>query len=163
MNARGLKDCDLIERFREVDDEIKRALAGVRAKLKLGLCVLTLAQDEFSTEYLSLDEIVEALDKLGVAVERVSLGRAFSRAGDRVRRVTVDGVVKYKVMTKGRQEVEDIVSIRGAQVIYVQSGQPRTARKALAQILGELRGTVRILDPYYVRSAVPNSEDERGS
>lgn len=139
----------MIERFREVDDEIKRALAGVPSKLKLGLCVLTLAQDKCGTEYLSLEEIVEALDRLGIAVERANLGRAFSRAGDRIRRVIVEGVPKYKVMTKGRQEVEDIVSIPGPRVIYVEGGQPRTARKALAQILGDLEGSIRILDPYY--------------
>lgn len=139
----------MIEKFREVDDEIKRALAGVPSKLRLGLCVLTLAQDKFGTEYLSLEEIAEALDRLGIAVERANLGRAFSRAGDRIRRVIVEGVPKYKVMTKGRQEVEDIVSIPGPQVIYIEGGQPRTTRKTLAEILGDLQGTIRILDPYY--------------
>jgi hypothetical protein len=143
----------LIERFREVDEEIKLAIAREPSKLKLGLCVLTLAQDQLDTEYLSIDEIVEALDRLGVAVERSNLLRAFARAGDRIRCITEDGIRKYKAMTSGRQEVEEILSISGPQVIYVQDGQPRTARAQLGEVLAKLSGTIRICDPYYgVRS-----------
>lgn len=143
----------MIERFREIDNDIKLALTREPSKLNLGLCVLTLAQDQFETEYLSADEIVEALDKLGIAVDRSNLLRAFARAGDRIRCIVEDGIRKYKAMTLGRQEVEDILSISGPKVIYVQDGQPRTARARLAEILVNLRGVIRICDPYYgVRS-----------
>lgn len=139
----------MIERFREVDEEIKLAMAAEPSKLKLGLCVLTLAQDRFGTDYLTADEIIEALDRLGIAVERSNLLKAFARAGDRIRCVTEAGIKKYKVMTLGRQEVKDILSISGPQVIYIQDGQPRTARMRLAEILADLSGVIRICDPYY--------------
>ncbi len=139
----------MIERFREIDDEVKSAIAKETSKLKLGMCVLTLAQDQFETDYLSADEIVEALDRLGVAVERSNLLKAFARAGDKIRCITKDGIKKFKVMTLGRQEVEEILSVSGPQVIYVEDGQPRTARARLAEILATLNGEVRICDPYY--------------
>jgi len=139
----------LVERFREVDDEIKLAIAKESSKLRLGLCALTLAQEQFGIDYLSIDEIVEALDRLGVAVNRSNLLRAFARAGDRVRCIAEDKIRLYKAMTLGRQEVMGILSISGPQVVHIQNGQPRTARMILAEILASLSGVIRICDPYY--------------
>ncbi len=140
---------DLIDKFRGIDADTKRALAGEKSKLKLGLAALVLAQEEFGIEYLPLDDIVEALDRMGVAVERTEVGRAFSRAEKRVRRVKQDGMTLYKAMTPGRDEVQDLIGRDGSQVIYIEGGKPRTARKALAGIFEQLKGEVRICDPYY--------------
>lgn len=157
----------MIEQFREVDDEIKLAIAQQSSKLRLGLCVLTLAQDQFGTDYLSIDEIIEALDRLGVAVDPTNLLRAFARAGDRVRCITEGGIKRYKAMISGRQEVEGILSISGPQVVHIRNGQPRTARMRLAEVLASLSGVIRICDPYYglrsldVLEMIPRACDTR--
>lgn len=157
----------MIDRFRDVDEEIKISIAAESSKLKLGMCVLVLAYNLFGMEYLSANEIVEALDKLGVAVDRSNLLRAFARAQDRLRIITQDGEKKYKVMTKGRQEVEEILSISGPQVIYIQGDQPRTIRKKISDMFSGLQGEVLICDPYYglrsldILEQIPKSCDVR--
>ena len=157
----------MIERFDEVDNDIKLTMAEESSPLKLGLCVLTLAQDVFEADRMSADEIVEALDRLGIAVGQTSLVRAFARADDRIRRTTDDGLTKYKAMTKGRQEVEHLLQILGPQVIHVQSGEHRTARERLRGLLAALDGVIRVCDPYYgvqsldVLEMIPNTCDVR--
>lgn len=147
--ARPTSEFEIFEKFRTVETEVKQTLSKITSPLKLGLCVLTLAQDRFGVEYLSLNEIIESLDRLGVAVNRIRLVRALAGAGNRIRRVEVKGVTKYKVMTVGRQGVEDIISITGPQVVYMEGDKPRTARKKLKDIIATMRGTIRICDPYY--------------
>ena len=143
----------MTESFDEVDNDIKLAMAKEPSPLKLGLCVLTLAQEMLGRERMSADEIVEALDTLGVYVKRSSLVNAFNRSSAKMRATTHDGVIKYRAMTLGCQEVEDILQISGPEVIHVQSGEHHTAREHLREMLANLEGVVRICDPYYgVRS-----------
>lgn len=157
----------LIERFDEVDNDIKLAMAEESSPLKLGLCVLTLAQDTFEVDRMSADEIVEALDGLGIAVERSGLVNAFRASRGKLRSTTHDGITKYKVMTKGRQEVEHLLQISGPKVIYVQSGQYRTARERLRDMFADLSGEIRVCDPYYgvqsldVLEMIPDTCDVR--
>jgi hypothetical protein len=56
-------------------------------------------------------------------------------------------------MTPGRREVEPLLQTGNISVMYIDGEKPRTSRKNLAEILGELAGTVRVCDPWYgVRS-----------
>jgi hypothetical protein len=139
----------VIERLAEVDDEIKVAMAAESSPLRLGLCVLVLAQDISGVERMSSQEIVEALDRLGIAAKQDSVTKSFNASEGKVRSTTEDGVAKYKVMTKGRQAVEHLLQIPGPQIVYVQSGEYRTARKRLADMFADLSGVIRICDPYY--------------
>ena len=155
------------EGFAEVDTDVKLAIAEEPSPLKLGLCVLTLARDMPGPERMSADEIVEALDTLGINVRKVSLVRAFSASSSKVRRTTQDGVTKYKAMTRGCQAVEHLLEISGPKVIHVQSGEHHTARKHLREMLAGLQGVVRICDPYYgaqsldVLEMIPSTCDVR--
>lgn len=139
----------LVERFRRVDNGVKARLARERSVLKVGLAVLAIAQDRFSTEYMSLEEIVEAADRMGVALGKTSLGRAVARAGKRIRGVGSGDARTYKAMGSGKDYVGDLVNDAGSDVIYVEGGKPRSARKKLATVLAGLSGEVRICDPYY--------------
>ena len=156
-----------IRRFDEVDNDLKLNIAAESSPLKRGLCALTLAQEHFGVERMSVDEIVEALDKLGSAVSVISLVKAFNASQGKVRSTTEDGVTKYKAMIRGRQEIEHLLEISGPKVVYVQSGEYRTARERLRDMLAELSGVIRICDPYYgaqsldVLQMIPDTCDVR--
>lgn len=140
--------------FDQIDNDIKLAMAAESSPLKLGLCVLTLAQDMLDLERMSADEIVESLDRLGIDVSRSSLINAFNRSRGKMRSTIHDGVTKYKAMTRGRQAVEHLLEISGPKVIHIQSGEHHTARKHLQEMLAGLQGVVRMCDPYYGRQSL---------
>ncbi len=139
----------LIERFREIDSSVNQNLADDNSPLKLGLAVLTISKNNFGVEYLSLKEISEALDRMGISVNRLSISRAFSRAGNKVRSKREDNVKKYKVMILGQRLIENLITIGGLEIYHVQKGKPRTTRKKLSELLKTLKGIIRICDPYY--------------
>jgi len=147
------RQLSLIDSFRDLDQRTKDILADRDSPLQLGLAVLTLAHDRAEKEYLSLEHMVAALEAAGVAVKRIQLGKALARAGSRVSRKEINGETYYKVMTRGRREVERVLEAGNLGLLYIEGGKPRTSRRALGEILRDLRGTVRVCDPYYgVRS-----------
>lgn len=157
----------MIDRFREIDDDVKKSISRLSSPLRQGFCVLAIAQSDFGVEYLSAEEIVEALDRIGVSVYQANLLRAFARAGSRIRLKSEEGVTKYKVMLSGREEIESLITIPGPSVIYVEGGKPLSAKRKIAEIFSELNGIVRISDPYYgirsldVLSKIPSACDVR--
>jgi hypothetical protein len=76
----------------------------------------------------------------------------FYKSRDLLRKI-LEGDLYYRIMTKGRRQIEPYIQTGELSVSYIREGKPRTARKILSQILNSLNGEIRICDPYYgVRS-----------
>jgi len=148
MPKETLIESDILSCFEKLPEEIKLALDEIDSPMRLGLCALIIAAD-CGQAYLSIDEIAEVLDSAGIHAEREKLVKGFARAGKRLSRKQMDGVTKYKAMIRARRELEGYVSEGPIELIYVEAGTPRKARKQLRGILEGLSGVVRILDPYY--------------
>jgi len=85
-----------------------------------------------------------------VAVSKTSVSKALARAGNRVSsRQNEDDETEYRIMTKGRSEVEHVLGGELMSVVRIEGGHPRTARISLGEMLSDLTGVVRICDPYY--------------
>lgn len=139
----------LLETFDNLEESIKEALADVHSPLKLGLAALMLAKDRAKHASLSAEHIVAALEAAGVAIDKEQVTNAFSRAKDRITREIIDEEVHYKLMTKGRREVEQRITQSGIAISFIEAGKPRSARKTLSEFLTVLTGDIRICDPYY--------------
>jgi hypothetical protein len=143
----------LLQTFRDLDLRVKNSLANEDSPLRLVLAALSIAHDEAKQEYVSLDELHEALETADVAVDRSSLAKGIGRAGKRVTRRKADGEMQYRLALKGRPEAEKVLGAGDIDLIYIDGTKPRTDRRELGDVFGGLKGTVRVCDPYYgVRS-----------
>jgi len=143
----------LLQTFRNLDLRVKNNLANEGSPLRVALAALAIAHDEAKQDYASLDELHEALQAADVAVDRSSLAKGIGRAGKRVTRRKVDSVMRYRLALKGRPEAESVLGAGDIDLIYIDGTKPRTDRRELGDVLGALKGTVRVCDPYYgVRS-----------
>jgi hypothetical protein len=140
----------LLETFKSLPVGLKDVLAETDSPLLASLAALDIANNEAQVERLSAEQIVACLEAAGVAVSKVSVARAFARAGGKVSATRDDsGEQFYKLMTKGKREVEKILGGELLAVVRIEAGQPRTARIRLAEVLSRVKGSVRICDPYY--------------
>lgn len=140
----------LLETFMSLDQTSKDALAAENSPLLLSLAALDIAATQVAVERLSAEHIVACLEAAGVAVRRTSVSRALARAGGRVSTTkNEDGENLYRLMTKGKKEIENLLGGELMAVVRIEGGQPRTARLRLGDMLSELKGTVRVCDPYY--------------
>lgn len=140
----------LLETFNSLDSGVKEALADINSPLVLSFAALDIAKTEAGFEHLTAEHITACLEAAGVSLSKTSISRALARAGARVSTTKqIDGESQYRLMTKGKREVDEILGGEMMAVVRIEGGQPRTARLRLGEMLSKLKGTVRICDPYY--------------
>lgn len=103
-------------------------------------------------ERLCAEHIAACLEAAGVALHATRIKDALNKAvEDECVTITRDesGTLVYKLMIKGEKEIEALLGSDGMQIALIEGGQPRTARRRLGDMLAELKGIVRICDPYY--------------
>ena len=143
----------LLDVFELLEESTKQALADIQSPLLLGLAVLLISENQAQRPHLSAEHIVASLEAAGIALKREQITKAFSRAGNRISRKSVEGETFYRIMTSGRRQIEPYIQTGEITVSYIHEGKPRTARKILSELLNNLSGEIRICDPYYgVRS-----------
>lgn len=139
----------LLDTFHSLDPRVKNALADIPNSRLLALTTLGIAKADAGVDRLSSEHIVACLEAAGVAIKKLSITRALAGASGFVSSSREDGEVFYKIMTKGKREVESILSGGKVSVVRIEKNQPRTARLELKDIFAPLKGEVRICDPYY--------------
>jgi hypothetical protein len=140
----------LLDGFANLDHSVKELLADINSPRLLSFAALMIAHDECEIVALSSEHITACLEAAGVAVRSLSIARAMAGARGFVStRHDVVGEPFFKLMTKGRREIDAILGANRMSVVRIEQGQPRTARLLLADILGQMTGMVRICDPYY--------------
>ena len=143
----------VLEGFRKLDSQIKETLADIESPLKTALSVLKLAKDNFGYDYLTVEAIIACLEAADISFKQIKITRALAGARNKINKKIIDGEIKYKITIHGRRFIDDIFENKNLSIIYVEAGTPRTARKQLDVFFKELKGNVRICDPYYgVRS-----------
>lgn len=164
--ARGRKP-SIESVFRNLSADVKKALSIEKSALRVGMAVLAIAAERCQIEYLPLAEIVQALEHAGVGVRRGSLQNAFSRAGPRISARDFDGIKRYKIMNRGKEDVLELLGQGNLEVVFVEAGKPRTARKKIDETVADLEGIVRITDPYFgehtldTLEAIPGTSEVR--
>ncbi len=140
----------LLETFATLDQGIKDSLAQTDSPLLLSFSALDIAAIEAGVDRLTAEHIIACLEAAGVAIKKKSVSRALARAGAKVSTSKdQDGETLYKLMTKGKKEIENLLGGESISVVRIESGHPRTARLRLGEVLNTLRGTIRVCDPYY--------------
>lgn len=144
----------LLQTFRDLDEDVKDALADQKSPLLLAFASLSLANELAKADRLSSEHIIACLEAAGIAVSKKSISSALSRAGDRVSVAKgLDGENLFRLMIKGEREVASLLGGGGLSLYRFDGKKPRKARIRLGEALSSLRGLVRVCDPYYgVRS-----------
>jgi hypothetical protein len=140
----------LLKTFAECDKPLKDDLADLSSARDLSLAALQIAADKCGVKDLTAEHIKACLESAGVAVSRQAVARSLANNRGAVSTSkNLEGVIQYKLMTKGRREIEAILGAGRIAVLRIESSQPRTARLKLGEILSGFTGLVRICDPYY--------------
>jgi hypothetical protein len=139
----------LLHIFETLDAATKHSLADLDSPRLLAFSALEIAETHAGLNQLTAEHIVACLEAAGVSIKRLSITRALSSAGGYVSSRKEDDEVFYRLMTKGKREIEHVLGGEKLSVVRIEKDQPRTARLELSEVIKELTGTVRVCDPYY--------------
>jgi hypothetical protein len=139
----------LLDTFGSLDSETKHSLADLDSPRLLAFSALEIAETRAGVNELTAEHIVACLEAAGVSIRRLSVTRALSSASGHVSSRKESGEVCYRLMTKGKREIEHVVGGQKLSVVRIEKDQPRTARQGLGDVIKGLTGMVRVCDPYY--------------
>lgn len=139
----------LLDTFENLDEATKHSLADIASPRLLAFATLEISETQCGIDWLSSEHIVACLEAAGVAVKKISISRSFASATSYVSSKKEDKETLYKLMTKGKREIENVLGGEKMSVVRIERNQPRTARLEIGEVFKSLGGTVRICDPYY--------------
>jgi hypothetical protein len=139
----------LLQTFEALDSGTKHSLADLDSPRLLAFSALEIAETRAGVNQLTAEHIVACLEAAGVSIKRLSVTRALSSASGYVSSRKEDDDVFYRLMTKGKREIEHVLGGEKLSVVRIEKDQPRTARQGLGEVIKGLTGTVRVCDPYY--------------
>ncbi len=139
----------LLETFEKLDTATKHTLADITSPRVLAFAALEIAENQCGIDRLTSEHIVACLEAAGVAVKKLSINRALAGATGYISPRKEENETSYKLMTKAKREIEQVLGGEKMTVVRIEKNQPRTARLELGDILKDLNGVVRICDPYY--------------
>jgi len=139
----------ILETFEKLDAATKHTLADISSPRVLAFAALEIAENQCDIDRLTPEHIVACLEVAGVAVKKLSVSRALAGASGYISSRKEGQETSYKLMTKGKREIEQVLGGEKLTVVRIEKNQPRSARFELGDILKTLNGVVRICDPYY--------------
>jgi len=121
-----------------------------KTPLERGLWILWVAKEKLGKGKLTAKQISSIIVNVKeINADSKSIAQAFKKARDRIRATTVGDETYYEIMKPGKDYLLSNVRKGSVALFYFEPGKPFTSKKVLSKdILNNLRGELRIVDPY---------------
>lgn len=118
--------------------------------LEMGLWVLWVAKDKLGKKRLTAKQIALIIrEVMETSIESNSIANAFNRAKNKNIHVHKNEETEFEIMKAGRDHLNALEKDESIDVIYFEPGKKFKSKKILSkEILSQLNGELRILDPY---------------
>lgn len=143
-------ETEISKRFAEVDTSDFPDFHSYETTLERSLWVLWVAKDKLQIKRLTPEQVAFIIrDVKEISIEPKSITNSFNRAGDKTHTYHESGQVYFEIMNPGRDYLFSQTKEGAIQVVYFEPGKPYTSKRLLSRnILGSLKGELRIVDPY---------------
>ena len=140
----------IAKRFAEIDTSDFPDFYSYEKSLERGMWILLVAKEKLQIKRLTAEQIAFIIrDIEEVSVDAKSITNSFNRAGDKVHIYHESGQVYFEVMKSGKDHLISQAKEGSIQVVYFEPGKRYTSKKLLSKnILGNLKGELRVVDPY---------------
>lgn len=124
--------------------------------LDKALWVLWVAKEASNENKLSAKQIVEIIiDLKEISVTEKVIINALNRAGERIHKYCEGEIIYYEIMKPGKDHLRSKIKADALDMIYFEPGKRFTNKKILLNnILADLRGDLKIVDPYCGRKTL---------
>jgi len=141
---------DILEKFRDVNTADFPDFHNFNKPLEMGLWVLWVGKEELNIRRLTAVEIVNILVRvMEVSVSIRAIVNAFNRAGGKIHIYEDGDETSYDIMKAGKDHLVASVGSGSLQVYYFVPGKKHSSKRILVEnILDELKGELKIVDPY---------------
>ena len=142
-------DKGLLEKFVQTDLSDFPDFHSFKKPLEMALWVLWVAKDKIGVKRLTPEEIVCVIrDIKEVSISTRTVVNSLNRAKDKIHAYHEHGKVYYEIMKAGRDHLRS-QEWGLVEIFYFDPGKRYTSKRVLAtKILHELKGELKVIDPY---------------
>lgn len=143
-------ESEITKKFAEIDTSDFADFYNYKKPLEKGLWVLWVAKKKLGIKKLTAEQVARIIkDAKEVSCKPISITRSFSRAGDKIHAYKEGEEVYFEIMKPGKDHLISHVKEGSIKVFYFEPDKRYTSKRLLAKnILDDLKGELRIVDPY---------------
>jgi hypothetical protein len=143
-------DTELSKKIRDADTSEFPDFYWYEKPLQMGLWILWIVKEKVGIRRLTAKQISSITrDVKEISISTSSIALSFNRAGNKIHTYKEDGEVYYEIMQSGKNYLISQIKEGSIEVLYFEPGKRYASKRLLVQeILGSLRGELRIVDPY---------------
>jgi len=140
----------LVKKFCGTDRSDFPDFNNYKNPLEMGLWILGVAKDKLQIKKLTAEQIAFIIREVKeISIDAKSINNAFTRAKGKVHIYHENGEVYFEIMRPGKDHLLSLVKEGSVELFYFEPGQKYSTKKVLSgSILEELRGKLKIVDPY---------------
>jgi hypothetical protein len=141
---------NILKQFTEIDTSGSPDFYSYNTPLEKSLWVLWMAKERLGIKRLSVDEIALIIrDIKEISIDERAITNSLNRAGNKIHTYQEDGKVYYEIMKLGKDYLISQVKEGSLEVFYFEPDKHYTTKRLLSKnILNNLKGELRIVDPY---------------
>ena len=143
-------ETEILSKFARIDTSDLPDFENCSILLDMGLWVLYASKEKLKIKKLTINQIVSVLLNIKeVSVKPQSIRAAFDRARTMIHKHYEEDEVYFEIMQSGKDYLMSLTGKGSVNLFYFESGKEFTPKRLFAEnILQELRGELRIADPY---------------
>jgi len=143
-------ETEIQNKFARIDTSDLPDFENCSISLEMGLWVLYATKEKLNIKKLTINQIVSILLNIKeVSISPASIRMAFERAGNLTHKHYENNEAHFEIMKSGKDYLSSLTGKGDVNLFYFEPGKKFTPKRLFAEnILQELRGELRIVDPY---------------
>lgn len=140
----------LLQKFAQADFSDFPDFHSFKKPLEMALWVLWVSKDLLGIKQLKPEEIAHIIRETEeISITEKSIIYSLNRAGKKVHVHRKNGEVYFEIMKPGKDHLTSQIKTGAINVFYFEPGKRYTSKRTLAtKILVDLKGEMKVLDPY---------------
>lgn len=158
-------EMDLLRRFEVVDRADFPDFHSYEKPLERGLWVLWVSKEKLGIRRLTAEHIASIIrDVQEISIDARSITNSFNRAGDKIHTYVEGKEPHFEIMKPGKDHLLSQLKEGSVDVFYFEPDRRYSSKSVLSKkILDELKGDLRIVDPYCGQRCLDILGDIKGS
>jgi len=156
-------EADITKSFQEADVSDFPDFYYYETPLNRALWILWVSKEKLGTKRLNAEQIAIVLRNVKeISIEATSIVRALNRAGDKIHTYHESDAVYYEIMKTGKDYLLSLAKEGSVELFYFEPDRRFTSKRILSRdILNNLEGTLKIIDPYCNERTLDILKDSR--
>ena len=141
---------DILDAFKKADTSDFPDFYNYENPLEMGLWVLWVAKDRLEIKKLTAEQIASVIrDVKEISIDAKSINNSFAPAKGKVHTYHEDGEVYFEIMKPGKDHLLSLIRKGSVEAFYFEPGKKFSTKRLLSRsVLEELKGKLKIVDPY---------------